>query len=294
MIIVIAKWLGTFHVQTFTMASGYLFYYLWIEKRKYINIKDSIYNKFKRLIYPYIFTCIFWVIPITLYFYKYNIKEIFEKYFLMISPSQLWFLIMLFLVFVFFFIFKNKIKLSTRNLIYVYMLSTLLSMITRKFNINFFQISNTIEYMFYFYIGGYIYKNHKKINFKLTPLYLFLSIILLFFINYLNEYENYMHYFSDLLMPLLSFFEILSIYIIFTYISKKIKINNRVYRLLESNSFGIYLFHQQIIYFTIIMLNGRVSAILQVSFSFIIALLLSLLMSCMLKKNKYTKKMFGL
>ena len=34
---IFAQWLNTFHVQTFTMASGFLFYCLRIEKGKYIH-----------------------------------------------------------------------------------------------------------------------------------------------------------------------------------------------------------------------------------------------------------------
>ena len=75
---------------------------------------------------------------------------------------------------------------------------------------------------------------------------------------------------------------------------RKINTNNRLFKVLEENSFGIYLFHQQIIYFMIVLLNGVVHPIVQVVLSFFVSLIVSLIMSIILKKNKVTKFMFGL
>ena len=60
-------WLSTFHVQTFTFASGYLFYFLRYEKNKYRNLQKDIFKRSRRLLVPYaiwsiyaiIFDCIF-------------------------------------------------------------------------------------------------------------------------------------------------------------------------------------------------------------------------------------------
>ena len=95
---------------------------------------------------------------------------------------------------------------------------------------------------------------------------------------------------------LLSIIEVIFIYIICKYFvnNKKIKLNNRIYKLLENNSFGIYLFHQQIIYFCILLLNGVVHPIIQASISFIVSLIIALCITLLLKKNKTTKFIFGL
>lgn len=53
-------------------------------------------NKSKRLLIPYVFVAFAWVIPSTYVLDKFTLKEIFMKYILCTSPSQLWFLWMLF------------------------------------------------------------------------------------------------------------------------------------------------------------------------------------------------------
>ena len=289
-----AKILSTFLTQTFTMASGYLFFYLLIEKNKYKDIKKNIINKFYRLIYPYIFTSIFWAIPISLFFYDYSFNDIVYKYVLIVSPSQLWFLVMLFFVFLFFFIFKDKIGISIKNLIIIYFICSMISLFISKMNIEYFQLPIVIQYILYFYFGGFIYKYKEKINIKKIPLLFVMLLLIVLFMVIINRYIKNVDYYQYMLMQLLSLIEILLIYILLTFISNFIKFENKIYKIFEKNSFGIYLFHQQIIYFLIIFLNGKVNPFFQVIISFFISLLLSLIISCLLSKNKYTKKAFGL
>jgi len=293
---VFAKWLNTFHIHTFVMASGFLFYYLKIEKNKYNNYKQDIMKRFKRLIIPYIFTSMFWVIPISLYFFKYNFKEIFDKYVLCISPGQLWFLIMLFLVFILFEFLSNKIKISKMNLIIIYIVFTLLFGIIEYLNIDYFQLPKVFEYSVFFYLGGYLYKFRNSFNYK-KIIFIIIGIIILLLSNYLIDDKNIIFKILKIyLSQLLSILEVIIIYVIGNYLinKKKIKINNKIYKLFESSSFGIYLFHQQIIYFCIVLLNGLVHPIMQVIITFIISISISLVMSLLLKKNNVTKVMFGL
>ncbi|MDD4369898.1 MAG: acyltransferase family protein [Anaerostipes sp.] len=105
----ITIWLGEFDIQTFAAISGYLFYYNKCEKNKYTNIKNDIYKRAKRIMLPYAIASIFWVIPLYIVFFKTNLIEIIKKYVLMTSPSQLWFLPMIFFEFILFYIFYNKI-----------------------------------------------------------------------------------------------------------------------------------------------------------------------------------------
>lgn len=50
---IFARWLNTFHVQTFAMASGFLFYCLRTEKGKYTNFGKDVLKRGKRLLLPY-------------------------------------------------------------------------------------------------------------------------------------------------------------------------------------------------------------------------------------------------
>lgn len=57
-----AKYLNTFHVQTFVMAAGFLFYALRKGKNKYRNnLKNDALKRAKRLLLPYVCTIVFWV-----------------------------------------------------------------------------------------------------------------------------------------------------------------------------------------------------------------------------------------
>ena len=60
---IFARWLNTFHVQTFAMASGFLFYCLRTEKGKYIHFGKDILKRGKRLLLPYFCVMLTWVIP---------------------------------------------------------------------------------------------------------------------------------------------------------------------------------------------------------------------------------------
>ena len=95
-----SNWLNSFHIYAFVFVSGYLFEYLKHENNKYPQFLPFVINKSKRLLVPYVFVAFFWVIPITSFLYKFTPKEIFMKYILCTSPSQLWFLWMIFDVFV--------------------------------------------------------------------------------------------------------------------------------------------------------------------------------------------------
>lgn len=100
-IAVFAKYLNTLHVQTFTMASGFLFYALKKEKGRYCgNFQYDARKRAKRLLLPYVATIVFWVLPFYIVYSGFNIKQITYKYILGCAPSQLWFLPMLFWLFI--------------------------------------------------------------------------------------------------------------------------------------------------------------------------------------------------
>ena len=95
---------------------------------------------------------------------------------------------------------------------------------------------------------------------------------------------------------LISFFEIIIAYYYCKLIVNNNKFNdkNKIYKYFSNNSFGIYLFHQQIIYFVIFLLNDTVHPIIIFILSFTISIIVSSIMSSILRKNKITKNMFGL
>lgn len=88
---VLSEWLNSFHIYGFTFVSGYIFFALRYEFGKYQKFSEFIISKAKRLLIPYVFTAIIWVIPISTYFFNYGITDIIAKYVFAVSPGQLWF-----------------------------------------------------------------------------------------------------------------------------------------------------------------------------------------------------------
>lgn len=291
----IAKWMNTFHIQTFAMASGFLFYYLGVRKRN--SHVHNILKRAKRLLVPYFFTCIFWVIPIACYFFHFSIGEVFYEFVLMAGPSQLWFLVMLFMVFCFFEFFGRKLKFRVRDLVTVFIITVVLGRILSYFNVEMFQIAKSVQYVLYFYLGGFIYYHRDKISMKQTIIMAISAAVFYAGICLMEMMNNNVAYYAVFVIkPIVSILEVSSIYYVFTrFVDKGIaKTTGKFYRLLEANSFGIYLFHQQIIYFTIVWFNGVVHPIIQAALSFVIATCISLAMSIVLKKWRVTRVMFGL
>lgn len=115
-----SKWINSFHIYGFTLVSGYIFAFK-MTIGGYNKYLVFVINKIKRLIIPYVFVAIIWVIPITEYFFQWDRSEIFKRYILCTGPSQLWFLWMLFWVFILAWplwkILKNPIKGGIASLV---------------------------------------------------------------------------------------------------------------------------------------------------------------------------------
>lgn len=122
-LLIFAQWLNTFHVQTFTMVSGFLFYYLRTKKKKYNDFKKDVIKRAKRLLLPYFCVMLTWVVPFYVYYSGFDLSNIVYKYVLGCAPSQLWFLPMLFLLFVSFYRFIDEKYISTKGLFVVGLIS---------------------------------------------------------------------------------------------------------------------------------------------------------------------------
>lgn len=104
----------SFHMPLFFALSGALFY-LNVEANKFNSIKDVLLVKTKRLLVPYVFCTMFWVVPIKyLSGYWSNSTNVFKDIilgqFFLYGNSHLWFLWVLFIVTIITWIFrKNEI-----------------------------------------------------------------------------------------------------------------------------------------------------------------------------------------
>jgi fucose 4-O-acetylase-like acetyltransferase len=293
----IAQWLNSFHIYAFVLISGYIFAYLKFERNKYQNFTSLIKNKAKRLLIPYFFVAVVWLIPWDYAFQTESNQIAVSDYLLALSPSQLWFLWMMFGVFVLaYFLTGMMWKKPLWGLMISFVLYAV-SIIGLRFIPNYFQIWYTCRFMMLFYTGMMIRKDRKGLIYKI-PWYVWVAIDLLLFVltEYCNAFENgIIIKLLHIGMPML--LHIIGAVMAFTTLnafSGKINFKtNRLYLFFEKNNFTIYLFHQQIIYLVITLLNGKVPSGVLAICNFAIAIILSSLIAVVLNKWKLTRFLTG-
>ena len=293
----IAIWINTYSIHTFTLVSGYIFAYLKFERNHYQKFLPFLLNKSKRLLVPYLFASIVWVIPIGVYFFKWSFSEVFTKFILGTSPAQLWFLLMLFCAFILFYFLANFFKEHDfLGLVVVLGLYTL-NIIGRKFIPNFFMIWQACAFAPLFWLGIKIRQKGSDLIRKI-PCIVWLALdVGLFVLTY------YVLTGSSAIITLLStgcsfLLHIVGSIFFFTFLQKIANLlpswkKSKFFNLLSGLTMPIYLFHQQIIYFSIYLLNGLVNIYVHFTINFIVSFTLSFIISYLLKKLKSTKFLIG-
>jgi hypothetical protein len=162
---------------------------------------------------------------------------------------------------------------------------------------NYFQIWRMFMYLFFFYLGyaarnGVLYEYLKTDNASLIR-YAVLQIILFIELQFLlipNPFldkliQQSFGYICHILGAFVAFHLLLKLAVFFDNKQKIIK-------KFSGYSFGIYLFHQQIIYLGLCVFVNRVSPIFTTAICFILSLWLSWLITRLLS-NKYTSWLIG-
>ena len=291
---VFSLWLNSFHVHSFTLVSGYLFSSLKWEKGKYKNFKPFFINKAKRLLIPYMFVSVVWAIPIGQVFYHYGLSQIIWRYALATAPSQLWFLIMLFWCFIGAWLLSDVINSSNFATVAIAFLSFGIGFAGGIVLPNFFCIWTAYQF-FPFFVLGMKVKQWKWIEripgwlYGISDVFLFSLWLLIH-----GGETTVVKFLTVCLEFVLHFVGALMSWSILQWIGDRINWRkNKVFSTLSKYSMPIYLFHQQLIYFTIIWLNGKVNAWINAGVNFVVALISSLLISMVLMYWKTTRMLIG-
>jgi len=291
----IANWLNSFHIYGFTLVSGYLFFYLRFERDKYKAFQPFMLNKVKRLIIPAVMLTLIWVAPITNLFFDFNVIDNVKRYVLAISPNQIWFLWMLFFVFIIAWLlskifYGNKI-LGAGVVLLLYGVglagSTLIP--------NCFQIWTALQYVVFFWIGFKIRQNGSNLLMRIPSIVWIVSDVVLFAVIQFIPTTGMI--FSVLNLGLTFLLNIVGALMAFIVLQKIANCVNwkesKVFAFLSARSMPVYLFHQQVIYFTITWLNGAVNPYFNAVVNFAVALVVSLFISSILLKFKSTRFLIG-
>lgn len=291
-----STWLSTFHVPMFIFASGYIHSYLRRETKHYGNIISVLARKTKRLIIPYTLVSLLWAIPMYCLFF--GSRNLIEKFLLMKSPSQLWFLPMLFWQFVVIEViwhFKPSIlKRPTLLFSIIAIVISLESSIIFHLTGGVFQIASACQYFVIFYAGWAFRAARTERFWRLSASIIVLIELTLFAAWYLlSIHEGIIFALGEhILSPIVRLAGcamVLSVAGKFRNVS-----SGRVRKRLERNSFGIYLFHQQLVWIILYFLNvSTISPLLTASIAFIFSLLVSSTMTDLLQKCQFGKAILG-
>ena len=292
----LAQWMNTFHIYGFALVSGYLFYYLKHEKGKYQRFWPFVLNKAKRLLVPYLFVVTVWIMPVNISWREFSIISVIKDYLLGISPSQLWFLLMLFNVFVIswclssFFAKHNILAFGIALAMYG------ISIVGFMVAPNVFQIWNAFRYVLFFLIGFKIRQHGSKLLMKIPCWIWLLSSVLLFILDQLLDGSSLL--FVKLLAQGVSaackIVGAVMAFVVLQKLASKIPYQNSiVIKHLTKLSMPIYLFHQQFIYLFIYLLNGVMHPYPHAICNFIGAFALSVILSAFMMKFRVTRFLIG-
>lgn len=286
-----ATWLNTFHIYGFSLASGYLFQVLKCENEHYNTFSGFFKKKAQRLLVPLVFVSIVWAAPIYTYFFRPNTSVILKKFVFMESPSQLWFLGMLFVVFMLYWPISNL----TDSNIFVGGGITIIYLLLGKVGYNLFpdvfQIWTGMRFVLYFYIGACLRKDNKKIACKI-PSFVYLGLHILLFITWRNLNGRGGVIFKLISLSISELMYVLGAigaFVIFERLADLIKKPNRIVRFGCKHSMSIYLFHQQIIYVVLFLLNEKFHPFLLVLICFFVSIAVSSVISFIMDHFRVTR-----
>jgi len=292
----ISEWLNSFHVHTFILISGYVFCFLKYEKGKYQQFMPFIINKSKRLLVPYAFAAAVWVIPFAVVLLDIGFKDIAAGFLLAAAPNQLWFLIVLFLLFVIFWTLSDFFhKRTFSGAILVIILYFIGAFCMRKLP-NIFQLWSTLTYLPLFWLGFKLRQHGSRILYRIpVPACLMADLLLFALSRYVFSLDHMIFSLIGIaLTPILNITGALTAFVALQKIAGLFNWkSSKVFSFLSKNSMQVYLFHQQIIYVFITLLNGIINPYLNAAINFAASLVLSLLISALLMKFRPTRFLIG-
>lgn len=272
-----AQWLNMIHIYTFVFVSGYIYSHGRFKLAKYLSFKELIRKKVKRLIVPYILVSLVWCIPMYIFFFRPSIGIVIKNFGLGFSPSQLWFLLMLFFLFIIVYfpsplLLKFDLRITSLLSFGIYIIYVVLSSCISLP----FQILTSIKFM-PFFIMGINFDKYIKENNKTYIVYVYLAINIVLFLIYCALPGTSI--FFKIGKKTLAYFVSLSgilfaVYFISKVNNKKIW-SKKYYLFCENNSFTFYLFHQQIIWIVIYFFNGKIPSICLAILNFGISIIIS-------------------
>lgn len=305
-------YISSFHIKLFLFVSGYLYCYGKLNKKQYKKNKDFFINKAKRLLIPYFFIALIYMVPIQLWI-KYGpyqnqslLDIVFKGIILGKFPDHLWYVMMIFNVFVIFKLLLEKLT-SKYSMVSILAVLFLLNLTSMKVIPDFFQLPTTFKNLIYFYIGYIVFANQDKLKRFITKKYAFAFFTAHLFVWSINTYFRSTSYVkmaklkpifvtNDFIMGVLGiFFCYIFIYLYFQNNNDPNINKNYIYRYLNQYNFSIYLLHEPIIFIILSKYAPTlINPIILVSLCFFGSILISILLSKIIERIKIIRPVIGL
>lgn len=262
-----------YQMQLFFAISGFLFFFS-TQKHSYI---DTVKNKSKRLLIPFFFVGLCWLIPVRLiaHYPKYEGSYITGiKQFALSDWGHLWFLPVLFIIFIgLYHLLKRKTRL-TEDMFFLTV--CLFLALGSKFLPLFALLKLSLNWVFWFVLGFYMNKYGLKFPNRQAPLSIITLISVVLIIPFVAIGLK------GIIGSVVGFIaSLLIVFALFLYMSKR---TSELMSWLDKNSMGIFLFHSPIIYVLYYKFAMILHPCVMVSLNFFVAVSISLIVTIILRK----------
>jgi fucose 4-O-acetylase-like acetyltransferase len=292
----VGKYISTLSMPLFVFISGYTYSYLRNSLGKYKTYSTLLKKKLRRLFFPYLLFA-----PLYNFFFK-DYLNLYEYLIpLWTGSGHLWFLLMIFILFLLFYPLEEFFKRNIVTSLTISLLCYFLVLPVHYLNLD--PIAHVFKYFIFFYLG-YLFQINKELVLSYiqdkTLIMVIVHIFLFSFYFYLLNISNNI-YFQSLVNQILLILGILSVTFAFgiinlisTYTIFKNPAINQLVKVINHNSYYVYLFHQPIlilIYSTTFF--QRLNIIIAIVSGFIFSFILALFFSHLFMSTKIGQKIIG-
>lgn len=287
------QWLSTIHVPLFLLVSGYIWAYLKMETDKYDDARVVLEKKARRLLVPYLFVSVVWAGPVYCFFY--GPASTIEAFVLGDNPSQLWFLLALYWMFALAelvwrirpgLLRKWQTLLASAAAAYVF------ARAAYALPLDLFQVARALDYFPCFLLGVCLRQADTSRFWRITPVALLAADVALFAAWFACNASGggALGAASKVLLFVLRLVGPLALLAVFGHAERLIgKVRGSLF---ERHSFGVYLFHQQVDWILLSLINvSGVPPVAIVAALFVVSLTVSLGISVVLKRWKVTARL---
>lgn len=288
------NWFNSFQNYAFFFISGYLYAYVRYERKGYPSFKDFVIKKVKRLLVPFAFATLFWSIPIRYFFLKHSVRQIIKNAILAVNPDQYWFLLALFFVFIIFWFLSDFARKRPILCAFVLLLAYYLGEYCQTRFCNYFCIFSGISALPWFGIG-FLLRTGKNDAINRVPLVVWPALHMLCLCFWSYAQNSVMNYVAQTSIRFITgFFGMMAAFVLLNKLAEGIDWkDSRMASVLGRCMLPVYLFHYQIVYIVVDVLNGRTPFLTTVLISFFASFVISYILSRVLLKNKVTAFLMG-